>query len=374
MQNPSTGDTSRASDRSASEVDRCARWFLWLGSSPSHRAPPAVKCWLINTEHPQRPKVYANPIGQKKLDAALAGDPDLRDKIDKALNKWRASQQSGRSIAMDDGSPPTRTTVNTVQFMTHDPEKHIPEDETTQDHRNITEMLVDNGLKPTSEIYTAVSIDKDIDKLSNRWILGPGSNTHVINSENWTGWTREYDASATDFVGAGTGCIQITAWGRMRLMANTPSGMQSLTLTHVVYVEGFVTSLIGLTRCREMGIHFDSGRDLLYKDKPGAVLAYLEHDGGHWLVDTDVSCRPTPRLLSSFGTTYRPSRVTGSDQIIDARTAHQIWGHPGTKAIGKLRSNVDGLVVKGSTDDFCAVCTESKLTKQIPRRQQDDQP
>ncbi|KAI1518290.1 hypothetical protein Ptr86124_003591 [Pyrenophora tritici-repentis] len=53
--------------------------------------------------------------------------------------------------------------------------------------------------------------------------------------------------------------------------------------------------------------------------------------------------------------------------------AHQMWAHPGKKAIEKLTSNVDGLVIKGDTNDFCAVCTESKLTKQISRRQQEDQ-
>jgi len=332
-----------------------------------------VECWLINTEHPRRPKGYANPIGQRKLDATLATDPNLKDKIDKALNKWRSSQQDGGSIAMDDGSPPARTIVNTVRLMAHDLEQRVSEDETTINHWATMENVVDDGVKPIDNLHTAVSIDKDIDKLSNRWILDPGSNTHVINNEDWTGWTREYDASPTDFVGAGTGRIQITAWGRMHLMANTPSGIQSLTLTHVAYVEGFITSLIGLARCRTMGIHFDSGRDLLYKDKPGAILAYLEYGGGHWMVDADASCRPTPVSLSSFGTIYRPSKIKRPDQMVDAGTAHQIWGHPGTKAIEKLPSNVEGLVVKASTDDFCTVCTESKLTKQISRRQQDDQ-
>jgi hypothetical protein len=56
----------------------------------------------------------------------------------------------------------------------------------------------------------------------------------------------------------------------------------------VAYVEGFITSLIGLARCRKVGIHIDLGRDLLYKDDLGSVLAYLEHDGGHWLVDAEV--------------------------------------------------------------------------------------
>ncbi|KAI1665823.1 Dimer-Tnp-hAT dimerization containing protein [Pyrenophora tritici-repentis] len=69
---------------------------------------------LINTEHPRRPKTYANALGRKKLDAALAADNDLRDKINKALDKWRAKQQeSGGSIAIDDGNRPTRPTANT---------------------------------------------------------------------------------------------------------------------------------------------------------------------------------------------------------------------------------------------------------------------
>ena len=333
-----------------------------------------VDCWLINTEHPRRPKAYANAIGQKKLDAALAADKDLRDMINKALNKWRAKQrENGGSIAMDDGSRPTRPTANTVRYMIQDRERPaLDDDETTQNDLKTTTMG-DDGLKPKDNIYTAVSMEKDIDKLSNRWILDPGSNTHLINTEDWKGWTREYDAVATDFVGAGTGRVQITAWGSMELMANTPSGVRLLRLTHVAYVQGFVTSLIGLARCRKLGIHFDSGRDLLYKGDPGTVLAYLEHDGGHWLVDADASRRPSPILLSSFGTTYRPSKAPRPDQMVDAQTAHQMWGHPGKKAIEKLTSNVDGLVVEGDTDDFCAVCTESKLTKQISRRQQDDQ-
>ncbi|KAF2828478.1 hypothetical protein CC86DRAFT_261803, partial [Ophiobolus disseminans] len=71
-----------------------------------------------NAHHPRRPKAYANATGRKKLDAALAADNDLRDKINKALDKWRAKQQeNGGSIAMDDGSRPTRPTANTVRYM-----------------------------------------------------------------------------------------------------------------------------------------------------------------------------------------------------------------------------------------------------------------
>jgi hypothetical protein len=78
-------------------------------------------CWLINREHPRRPKTYANAIGQKKLDAALDADKDLRDKINKALNKWRAKrQQNEGSIAIDDSSRSTRPIANTVRYTVGD--------------------------------------------------------------------------------------------------------------------------------------------------------------------------------------------------------------------------------------------------------------
>jgi hypothetical protein len=188
-----------------------------------------VDCWLINTEHPRRPKAYSNAIGQRKLDAALAADPDLRYRINDTLSDWRAKQQqAGGSIVMDDGNPPTRPTANTVRIQDseHDTlEDNRSNNDTTQDDLVDTNSIADDGSKPEGDLYTAVSIEEDIDKLSNRWILDPGSNTHVINTEEWIGWTREYDAVATDFVGAGTGRVQITAWGSMELMANTPTGI-----------------------------------------------------------------------------------------------------------------------------------------------------
>jgi hypothetical protein len=288
-----------------------------------------VDCWLINTEHPQRPKAYFNAIGQRKLDAALAADPDLRCRINNTLGDWRAKQQeNGESISIDNGNRPTKPTANTVRYTIQDRELRAQNDEQVE-----TMTITDENLMPKGNLYTAVSMEEDIDKLSNRWILDPGSNTHVINTEEWKGWTREYNAVSTDFVGAGTGRVQITAWGSMELMANTPTGVRSLRLTHVAYVQGFITSLIGLARCRKMNIHFDSGRDLLYKGNPGTVLAYLEHDGGHWLVDADASRRPEPILLSSFGTTYRPSKAQRPDQTVNARIAHQMWGHPGKKVL-----------------------------------------
>ena len=161
-------------------------------------------------------------------------------------------------------------------------------------------------------------------ELADRWILDPGSNTHVINSEAWSGWIREREASANETIGAGTGRIRITAWGRVAVMANTPRGVEGLVLTHVALVEGFITSVIGLARCRAIGVHFDSGRDRLYRVSPQTVVANLEYNGGHWLVDADPTKRPLRSQLRSLGTSYRPSIVAKVDQRISADTAHLI--------------------------------------------------
>ena len=86
---------------------------------------------------------------------------------------------------MDDRSRPTRPTANTVRYMIQDQELHARDDD--DDQVETTTIVHDDDLKPKGNLYTAVSMEEDIDKLSNRWILNPGSNTHVINTEEWKG-------------------------------------------------------------------------------------------------------------------------------------------------------------------------------------------
>jgi hypothetical protein len=134
---------------------------------------------LINTEHPRRLKAYSNGIGKRKLDAVFAAEPDLRYKFDKALSDWRTRQQQGGSIVMDDGNPPTRPTANTIPYMIRDSEHVVFGDDwsnndATQDDlvnpitNPITNTIADDSSKPEDDLYTAVSKEEDIDKLSNR--------------------------------------------------------------------------------------------------------------------------------------------------------------------------------------------------------------
>lgn len=172
----STGLSSMAAELDAAKPQQQQQQQSKDGNKTKPQCPCGLKhywvdCWLINTEHPRRPKAYANATGRKKLDAALAANTDLRDKINKALDKWRAKQQEdGRSIAMDDGSHPIRPTANTVRYMIQDQELHAQDDDekTHDDHVETTTVVDDDNLKPKDNLYTAVSIEEDIDKLSNR--------------------------------------------------------------------------------------------------------------------------------------------------------------------------------------------------------------
>jgi len=50
----------------------------------------------------------------------------------------------------------------------------------------------------------------------------------------------------------------------MELVARILYRLQTLELLYVAYVEGFLTSVLGLAYYRTELIHFDSGRDVLY--------------------------------------------------------------------------------------------------------------
>jgi hypothetical protein len=57
-----------------------------------------------------------------------------------------------------------------------------------------SDIAIDGGEAPMDdELHCMVSHEDSIIDggiLADRWILDPGSNTHVINSETWTGWTK----------------------------------------------------------------------------------------------------------------------------------------------------------------------------------------
>jgi hypothetical protein len=78
----------------------------------------------------------------------------------------------------------------------------------------------------------------------------------------------------------------------VNLLINTPTGTEQTELTYVAYVAGFVTNIVSLSRCRSVGIHFDSGRDCLYQGRCNNVISKLQYMGDHRLIDANGMERP----------------------------------------------------------------------------------
>jgi hypothetical protein len=128
------------------------------------------------------------------------------------------------------------------------------------------------------------------------------------------------------------------------VIVNVNRGKQKkdLLLTHVAYVPGFLTNLFALRRCRRSGIHFNLGRNILYKERISNIVANLDYSHGHWLLDAKEDNRPSRHELLSM--TARSSQEK-SPQIVTAMKAHQLLGHLSYQAIKHLKDSTTGLIV-----------------------------
>jgi len=212
--------------------------------------------------------------------------------------------------------------------------------------------------------------------LINRWILDPGSNTHVANSRSF-GWRTTAQAQPGECVYAGGQVLQIEEWGEVELHVNTPTGRQPFKLTYVAYIPGFFTNVLGLSRCRSLDIHFDSGKNCLYQQAPSNPVCYLEYKDGHWLIDADEKARPLPRALQGAaavsGYRSKPSHQEKKPLELNSARAHTLLGHASYEAISHLSHNVEGVRIaqedqRSTSWKDCEVCIKAKLHKLISRR------
>jgi hypothetical protein len=278
-----------------------------------------TECFILNPRHPAHPKFY-QPTAEAVLKVEEARkDSKMNARIKNALERWAARQpQSARSLRVDDGKPP----VNTNTFVISSGSSLSAHGHNGHDGHDGHGVTAINALtEPVGTLTTMTVDDTTQNNLLERWIVDPGSNTHVVNSEAWKDWKRTTDNPERRSINTDNSCILLTAWGTMELVARTPHGQLTLKLTHVAYVEGFITSVLGLARCRTESIHFDSGRDILYMHQPTNVIAQLEYNGGHWLIDAELSRRPPLSLLhsplSTFGASYRPSYAPKPTNVVD---------------------------------------------------------
>jgi hypothetical protein len=175
----------------------------------------------------------------------------------------------------------------------------------------------------------------------NRWILDPGSNIHVINNSKSWNWTHTRYGTADEMLLAGSQSVQISEWGTVLVPIRTPNGIRNIQLTRVALVKGFFANILSLSRCMDMKIHFDSGRNLLYQATPTNVIALLDYQAGHWLIDADDGKRPNATSLQAMAA-FKPSHNPKPDLKATATEAHHIWAHPGPDTIRHLQGAVRG--------------------------------
>jgi len=123
--------------------------------------------------------------------------------------------------------------------------------------------------------------------LQHSFILDPAADIHVCNNADDFTFTRP--ASEDDYLIAGGSYHQIKAFGKVTINLETPEGPATTTLHDVAYISSFFTNIVSLSRLASNGIHFDSGRNILYqftnKDSTTTkAIVKLSKHGGHWVL------------------------------------------------------------------------------------------
>ena len=314
-----------------------------------------LKCYILN------PKAEGRPDGFKPSKRALQKILDAFKNVE-LLKK-------AKKLFKDNNIPWTFDITKASAEVKNKPESTDRRSNADKiDDTNLSEEYYANGAFRMAQTTAPKG-----DALLDRWIVDPGSNVHVCNS-NYFNWVKTSDAKPTDIVFAGTTAHQIAAWGEVIVRTDRSGVKKDLLLTRVAYVPGFLTNLFALGRCRRSGIHFDSGRNILYKDTASKVIADLTYRHGHWLLDTEKSDRPPRHTLLSMAV---KSSQEKPPQTVTAMRAHQLLGHPGYQAIEHLRDSTTGLKVgtngKGAQwTDECIPCIQSKMKEDVSRRPRSD--
>jgi len=117
-------------------------------------------------------------------------------------------------------------------------------------------------------------------ELQNTWILNPSTDTHVCNNEE--DFTFLYPAAEDDYLITGGNFVKIQAYGIVTITINTPTGKSKIKLSHIALTPTFFTNIVALLRATDNDIHFDSGRNVLYRLITSETVCYTKRLGGHW--------------------------------------------------------------------------------------------
>ena len=214
-------------------------------------------------------------------------------------------------------------------------------------------------------------------ELQNTWILDPGADTHVYNNQE--DFIFLYPAAEDDYLIAGGNFEKIQAYRTVTITVDTPTGKSKMKLSHVALVPTMFTNIVALSRATDNDIHFDSGRNLLYRLATGETVCYARRLGGYWaLMHREPTLDSTTQ--STFSSRrYQPSRMARKPVGATATKWHKILGHAGPDAIKQLPKHVNGAELELNDERAplkveCEVCSISKHTQQISRRREHEHP
>lgn len=149
-------------------------------------------------------------------------------------------------------------------------------------------------------------------------------------------------------------------------------------MKNIALIPSFFTSLVSLSKLRSSNVHFDSGRNCLYRKSEHTdsdIIANLTVNGGHWLVQYQTEPTPAKQLKQPHLVYANKQRKTSYNPLPERQLtglqAHILMGHPGQEPIQHLSNNVIGitkLTSKPPSTSDCAQCAANKATQIISRR------
>ena len=270
---------------------------LEVASSSSQETPAAAQ-----TGNPQSARTRTGPYIPRCLDGQnhkFENCPYVNQAV--RTNGWKPIQAIQEKFTELRDSPTTNQTANALRAVEKNLRKKQAEIQSTP------MISMDDG-QPAHDrphvnavLQTAAATGLSATPLLTRWILDLGSNCHVTNTRV-ADWITTQKGGTSDVVYAGGVLAQVEEWGEMTIQVKTPTGEGKMKLTWVAYIPSFFTSVVGLSRSRSLGIHFDSGRDCLYQKKASNVVCLLQYRDGHWLVDVEKDQKAELDLLLVYAT------------------------------------------------------------------------
>ena len=285
-------------------------------------------------------------------------DAKTQQKIDEILSKdeWKRNQVKR---IMERATTTTSTTPSKTGKQSSD--KVAPD--------NVTSSY---GAVIYPEISTA-SLESYSYDLRDSFILDSGSDGHVCNNAKRMFNFRK--ATATTLCRAGNSIIDIEGWGSVTLMTKCkgyPKG-RPITLSNVALIPSFHCSLVSFKILKSKGMWWNTrGATTTLNVKEGIFcetpvynkMWTVEYNPIQTIVTTNSS------NISSFKA--HNSREAPSNLVVDARKAHDIFGHINGEALRHLPETCEGLdYTGGMVDPNCEVCRLGNASQLVSRRPRD---